>query len=124
MCMRRSRVKKYYLRKRETLKDEQGGTYEEYKEPIEWSGEVWSAGGKVQAEMYGERLSYIRNVRIAGEYKIVTDEKNRLHYVFENGLDITESDGMCLYVPGESKPDYKIISIKPYQPLRLECEKI
>lgn len=124
MRMKRSRVKKYYLRKRETLKDGQGGTYEEYMDPVEWSGEVWAAGGEVQVKMYGEKLSYIRNVKIEGKYKIVTDEKNRLHYVFENGLDVAESDGMCLYVPGESKPDYKIISIKPYQPLRLECEKI
>lgn len=122
--MKRKRVKKYYLKKRETLKDGQGGTYEEYNEPIEWSGEVWAAGGEVQVKMYGERLSYIRNVKIEGKYKIVTDEKNRVHYVFESGLDVTESDGMCLYVSEESDPDYKIISIKPYQPLRLECEKI
>lgn len=122
--MKRKRVKKYYLKKRETLKDGQGGTYEEYNEPIEWSGEVWAAGGEVQVKMYGERLSYIRNVKIEGKYKIVTDEKNRVHYVFESGLDVTELDGMCLYVSEESDPDYKIISIKPYQPLRLECEKI
>lgn len=122
--MRRNRVQEYYLKNRETLKDGQGSTYEDYAEPFPFKGEVWAAGGKVQAEMYGERLSYIRNVRIQGKYIITTDRKGVVHYVYSNGLDVSESDGMCLYVPGESKPDYKIISIKPYQPLRLECEKI
>ena len=124
MRMKRSRVNEYYLRKRETRKDEQGSTYEDYASSVSFKGEVWAAGGEVQVKMYGEKLSYIRNVKIQGNYRIITDEKNHVHYVFEDGLDVAESDGVCLYVSGESKPDYKIISIKPYQPLRLECEKI
>lgn len=124
MRMKRSRVEEHYLRKRETQKDGQGSTYEEYAATVPFKGEVWAADGEVQVKMYGEKLSYIRNVKIQGKYKIVTDEKNHLHYVFEDGLDVAELDGVCLYVSGESKPDYKIISIKPYQPLRLECEKI
>lgn len=124
MRMKRSRVNEYYLRKRETRKDEQGSTYEDYASSVSFKGEVWAAGGEVQVKMYGEKLSYIRNVKIQGNYRIITDEKNHVYYVFEDGLDVAESDGVCLYVSGESKPDYKIISIKPYQPLRLECEKI
>ena len=74
--------------------------------------------------MYGERLSYIRNLRIDGKYVITTDRKGKEHYIFSDGLDIAESDGLCLYVERNAKPDYKIISIKPYKPLRLEAEKI
>lgn len=122
--MRRSRVQIYHLRKRETKKDNQGSTYEDYSPAIVFRGEAWPAGGKVQAEMYGQRLSYIRNVKIEGKYKIVTDEKSRVSYEFENGLKVTELDGLCLYVAGDSNPDYKIISIHPYRPLRVECEKI
>lgn len=124
MRMRRKRVQEFYLRNRETVKDGQGSTYEEYAEPVLFRGEVWAAGGKVQAEMYGERLSYIRNVRIQGKYVITTDRKGVVHYVYPDGVDVSESDGVCLYVSKDSKPDYKIISVKPYEPLRLECEKI
>lgn len=122
--MKQSRVQTFHLRKRETRKDDQGVTFADYGEPVKFSGEAWPAGGKVQAEMYGERLSYIRNMKIEGEYTVRVDEKNRLHYMFGKKLDVSESDGVCIYVPGESKPDYKIISIKPYRPLRLECEKL
>lgn len=124
MRMKRSRIQKFHLRKREAKKDSQGSSYEEYTEAVEFSGEAWAAGGKVQAEMYGERLSYIRNLKIQGTYVITTDRKGVVHYVYPFGLDVSESDGVCLYVPGDSEPDYKIISIKPYKPLRLECEKL
>lgn len=124
MRMKQSRVQTYSLKKRKPLKDAQGGTYEDYGPPAVFHGESWPAGGKVQAELYGERLSYIRNVKIQGEYRIMTDDKSRVHYIFENGLDVMEMDGICLYVPGDVKPDYKIIAVKPYRPLRLECEKI
>ncbi len=122
--MKQSRIQTFHLRKRETKKNDQGVTFVDYGEPVKFSGEVWPAGGKVQAEMYGERLSYIRNMKIEGEYTVRVDEKNRLHYMFGKKLDVSETDGVCIYVPGESKPDYKIISIKPYRPLRLECEKL
>ena len=124
MRLKRSRVKKYYHKTRTMGKDSEGSTYDVYGASAAFSGEVWPASGKVQAEMYGEKLSYIRNVRIQGKYVITTDRKNQLHYVFPDGLDITESDGLCLYVPQEAEPDYRVISIKPYTPLRLEVEKL
>lgn len=124
MRLKRSRVKEYCVRSREVKKDNEGGSYEEYGAAVSFSGEVWPAGGKVQAETYGERLSYIRNVRIQGDYVIVSDRNNVIHYVYPDGLDIAESDGVCLYVLSEADPDYKIISIKPYHPLRLECERL
>lgn len=124
MRMRRNRVKAYYAKARIPKKDNEGGIYDEYGAAISFAGEVWPRGGKVQAETYGEKLSYIRNVKVQGEYVITTDRKNIIHYVFPEGLDISESDGMCLYVPPEADPDYKIIAIKPYNPLRLECERL
>lgn len=123
MRLRRSRVKQYYHRQRITNKDAESGTYEEYGTAMAFSGEVWAASGKVQAQMYGERLSYIRNIRIHGNYVITTDRKRNVHYVYPDGLDITESDGLCLYMLGDTDPDYRIISINPCRPLRLEAEK-
>lgn len=124
MRLKRSRVKQYYHKQRFTKKDNESGTYEEYGAAFGFRGEVWPGSGKVQAQMYGEKLSYIRNVKIEGRYTVSTDSKGRTHYVYPDGLDITESDGLCLYASKESDPDYKIISIKPYNPLRLEAEKI
>lgn len=48
----------------------------------------------------------------------------RMHYILENGTDIQESDGICLFVGKDAVPDYRIISIKPYRMLSLEVEKL
>ena len=124
MRMKQSRLQNYHLRSREVKKDSEGGTYTEYADAITFSGEVWPASGKVQAEIYGEKLSYVRNVRIDGKYVIATDRSGIVHYVYPDGLDIVESDGMCLYVDAAAEPDYKVLSIKPYQSLRMECMKL
>lgn len=124
MRLKRNRLKQYHHRPAAQVKDGEGNSYAEYGAATIFDGEVWPASGKVQAEMYGDRLSYIRNIRIDGKYVITTDRKGKEHYVFPDGLDVTENDGMCLYVSGETEPDYKIISIKPYRFLRLEAEKI
>ena len=124
MRLRRSRVKTYYLCKRSAKKDGEGSTSEEYGAAVAFSGESWQAGGKVQAQQYGQRLSYIRNVKISGGYTVKSDSKGRAHYILENGADLAELDGICLDVSEKEKPDYKIISIKPYRFLMLEVEKI
>lgn len=124
MRMKRSRVKTHYIRSRTSVKDSEGGSNVTYEAAHEFRGEVWPASGKVQAEMYGEKLSYIRNVRVDGKYIITTDRNGIVHYVYPDGLDIVESDGACLYVLGEAMPDYKVLSVKPYEPLRMECMKL
>lgn len=122
--MKRSRKSNFFHRKKVTSKNGEGSTSISYEDASAVVGEVWPATGKMQAEMYGMDLSYIRNVKIEGKYVITSDAKGVLHYVFDDGLDIVEKDGLCLYVDGESKPDYEIISIKPYNPLRLEAKHV
>lgn len=124
MRIKRSRLNGYYWRKRISKKDKEGSSYEEWGAAVSFQGESWPAAGKVQAQQYGERLSNIRNLRIDGEYIIKTDEKGRISYHFKNGMNLMESDGICLYVDGSQKPDYKIVSIKPYRFLKLEVERI
>jgi len=124
MRLKRSRIKTYYCRKRESKKDGEGSAYTAYGEAVPFHGEIWQAGGKIQSEMYGARLSYIQNVRIHGKYSVMQDKNGIAHYVFEDGLDIVEGDGICVYSAPDTKPEYKIISIKPYRFLRMEIEKI
>lgn len=124
MRLRKSRLKQYYHKKRIPHKDKEGGTYNTYGSASSFDAEVWPAGGKNQAEVYGERLKYIQNIRIDGKYKIEADEKGIIHYALESGADIVESDGICLFVGKDSEPDYRIISIRPYRFLKLEVEKI
>lgn len=124
MRMRKSRVQTYHHRKKISKKDAEGSSYVEYESATEFQGEMWPAGGNIQAEMYGNRLPYIRNVRINEKYEITVDEKGIVHYICENGMDIVEDDGICLYASSDSLPDYKIISIKPYRFLQMEVEKL
>lgn len=124
MRLKRSRLKQYYHKKRIMKKDGEGGTYDTYSSsPSVFTAEVWPASGKAQAEMYGERLPYIQNVRIDGAYTVQTDEKGIVHYLLPDGADFAESDGLCLFCGKDEEPDYKIISIRPYRFLRLEVEK-
>lgn len=124
MRMKRSRVKEYFCRKAATVKDREGGASVEFGPPMAFKGEAWPAGGKMQAEQYGERLAYICNVRIQGKYEAVRDEKGRPRYRFPDvDLDVAEGDGLCLYVGKDEEPDYRVVSIRPYGALRLEAEK-
>lgn len=118
--MRRMRLQSFGLYNRTVGKDSEGGTFETFGTEIRLTGEVWPAGGKVQAQMYGEKLPYVRNVKIRGEYT-VTEASGRAVYQFE-GFAVSELDGLRLDT--ETGPDYRIVSITPYHPLRLEAVKI
>ena len=123
MRLKRNRLKQYHLRPAEAKKDNEGNSYIEYGEAKPVTAEIWPAGGKLQAEMYGQKLSYIRNCRIDGAYTIETDEKGRVSYLL-GSQSFREGDGFCIYVAGESDPDYKIIIIRPYRHLYMELEKL
>lgn len=104
--MRIKNKKIYYLKRKTVIEDNEGGKYPGYSEPIEIQANIYPASGKLQAEIYGERLNYILNM-------------------LYDGLEtLKEGDGMCVYVSKESEPDYKVISIKRYSHLFIELEKI
>lgn len=105
--MRVRNLKTYYLKKKTVIEDGEGGKYPSYSDtPIELKANIWPASGKLQAEIYGERLNYIMNMLYDGSEQLV------------------EGDGICVFVDSNSKPDYKIISIKPYSHKLIELEKI
>lgn len=73
--------------------------------PIEAA--IWAAGGKIQAEMYGERLAYMKN----------------MHY--EGTETMQEGDGICVAVGPEELPDYKIVAINDdFIPAQITLERI
>lgn len=123
MRLKRNRLNQYSHRKAIPGKDKEGNSYIEYGLPSSFDAEVWPAGGKLQAELYGQRVNRIQNCRIDGGYEVASDEKGRVSYQIGD-MTLREGDGICLYVRGSCDPDYKIIAIRPYQFLTLEVEKL
>lgn len=123
MRLKRSRIKQYSHKTATPKKDREGSSFVEYGSPETFFAEVWPADGKLQAEMYGQRLPYIRNCRIVGKYEVIADADGKVTYQFD-GMALREGDGVCLCVPAESEPDYKVIAIRPYVPLYIEVEKL
>lgn len=105
--MRIKNKKTYYLKRKVILEDDEGGKYPGYDEnEIEIKANIYPATGKLQVEIYGERLKYINNM------------------LYDGPVLMVEGDGVCVYVSKDSKPDYKIVGIKPYGHLVIELEKI
>lgn len=105
--MRIKNKKTYYLKRKMLIEDNEGGKYSDYSnEAVEVKANIYPASGKLQAEIYGERLNYILNM------------------LYDGTEILNEGDGVCVYVPKDSKPDYKIISIKRYSNMFIELEKI
>lgn len=123
MRLKRNQLKTYSHRSAISKKDNEGNSYVEYGLPSSFEAEVWPAGGKLQAEMYGQRVNHIQNCRINAGYEIMADEKGRVSYRIGD-MTIMESDGICLNVSGSQEPDYRIIAIRPYRYLMLEVERI
>lgn len=77
----------------------------------------------MQAEMYGNRLPNIRNLRLQGKYKEVPGMNGKVSYQLDNGPEIAAGDGICIYAAVDQEPDYQIVAIYPYTYLTLEVEK-
>lgn len=121
MRLRRNRLAEYQHCAMEQKKDNEGGTYTEYGPPSSFLAEMWAAGGKFQADMYGTRLPNIRNLRLAGTYEEIFDKGGKLLYAVKDGPTIGVNDGICLY---GGTPDYRVTAIYPYRFLTLEVEKL
>lgn len=97
----------YYVKAFSSQKNNEGATYASYGEAQPISAYIYPAGGKVQAEIYGNRLNYILNMLYGGN------------------VPLHENDGVCVNVAQGEAPDYKVISIKQYSRHKLiELEKI
>lgn len=122
MRMKRSRVRTLYLKNKTVQKDNEGGTYPVYSSPVTVRGEVWPANSDLQVQTYGDRVNAMQNVKIKGKYT-VTSVGPKDVYSF-GAFSLSAGDGLCINVASTEDPDYQIVSIKPYKPLRLEVERI
>ncbi|MGG7059842.1 hypothetical protein ACQPUZ_16370 [Clostridium tertium] len=104
--MRIKNKKTYYLKKKTVIEDNEGGKYRGYDEAVEIQANIYPASGRIQAEIYGEKLNYILNM------------------LYDGPESINEGDAICVYVSKDNEPDYKVISIKRYSHLFIELEKI
>lgn len=98
-----------YLRKMTIERDEEGEKVEAYGMPVELRMNVQSAGGVISAQIYGEKLPYIKTCKYQGN--LIKAGKNEL-------------DGVCVDVSKDNEPDYFIKSIQPFsEHLNITLEK-
>lgn len=103
MRLKRNRLKPYLIRKAVVITSDEGIKKAVYSDvATEIRAEIWPAAGRLQAEIYGQRLAYILNCLVDRE------------------TFVEESDGFCI---DSDKVTHKVISIKQYtnhQVLELE----
>ena len=97
MRLRQRDLKTYTVKKHGTFKEPDGTKYTGYeKEGKEIKAKTQPAGGKMLSEMYGLRLAYM------------------LTMYCENSTELSENEGICVYVESDGDPDYKIVAIRPW----------
>lgn len=126
MRMKRSRIRKVYLAKKNVTKDKEGVPTVSYGAPVIFRGEVWPASDKLQVQTYGDRVKNMLNVKICGSYEVLDVEGVTTYKVKDEAKNVifplTNGDGVC--INQDDVPDYKIVSITAYKPLKLEIEKL
>lgn len=111
MRLREQDLQTCYLKKRIVSTDDEGNSITTYSDdPTELRMNVQFAGGKVAAEIYGERLPYMKACKYQGD--LLAEGKN-------------EGDGICVNVSKDADPDYKIIALQSFsQHLNVTLERL
>ena len=121
--LKQTRVRSFYIKKRNVTKDGEGVPVTTFGEPIEVKGEAWPATSKRQIETYGDRINDIANVHIQGDYTIA-EQSGAVVAVLADDTILELGDGFYIYRDkSEPTPDYIILSITEYSPLKLEVER-
>lgn len=92
--LKRNRLKPYKIFKYVVKTNNEGVRFKGYENnPDIINAEIYPASGRVQAQIYGEKLSYIMNMLV------------------ERSAEIKERDGICI---DSDVPNYEVVSIKNY----------
>ena len=116
--MKRNRTRMYKLKNRLVTKDREGVPIISYTSEKDVKAEIWAARDQLQVATYGDRTNNILNMRLYGKYTAYND--GSMAYDLGDFV-LRAGDGACIY---DETPDYKVISIRPYQHLVLELEKL
>lgn len=110
MRLKRSDLVAVFLRKRIIGHDDELNEIITYGDGQKLIMNVQPASGQVAAELYGERLRYFANAKYVGN--AIKENRNEL-------------DGICLNVPPDDDPDYRIVAINTYSNhLNMTLERI
>lgn len=122
--LKRSRLQTVYIRPRATEKNDEGVSIDVYGEAFSVLAEIWPATSRRQVELYGDRLTGISNMRIPG-WSWFESDGTAMTVILDNGNSIKTGDGVCVYSGSEEgqTPDFRILSITPYQPVLMEIER-
>lgn len=107
MRLRQRGLNPYTVKPRKVIKEPDATTYEDW-DPIGHTiqANVLPANGRMMADMYGERLAYM----------VVA--------YAEPDAVVNESDGVCVYVAPNSKPDYKVVAVRRWSHTVIDLEAI
>lgn len=106
MRLRERDLKTIYVKPYKPIKDDEGCITNGYGTPYEVKASIQPLSGQIAATEYGETLQYMLSMRV------------------NNIGSIKEKDGICVYVTSTEKPDYEVVSIKPWIIPVLELKKV
>lgn len=108
MRLRQRDLKEYTYKKYGKFKEPDGTSYTGYElEGCKIKAKIQPAGGKMLSEIYGLRLAYM------------------LTMYCELGIELSENDGICVYVDGDKDPDYKVVVIRKWNTHKVvDLEKV
>ena len=94
MLLKKNRLKPYKIFKYVVKTYDEGVRFKGYEENAYIiNAEIYPASGRIQAQVYGEKLNYMLNMLI------------------ERTTEIKERDGICI---NSETPTYEVVSIKNY----------
>lgn len=99
MRLKESDLTTVYLKEPVNTQDDEGYSIKRWGNPKEIRMNVQSAGGTVNAQLYGRDIKYIKSCKYQGT------ELSESH---------GEGFGVCLYVDKDEDPDYKITAIQEF----------
>lgn len=107
MRLRQRDLKPYTIKKHGTFKEIDGTKYTGYEQGGEIiKAKVQPAGGKMLSEIYGVRLSNMQTMLMED-----TEIARELDKQFNSQK---QQYGACIYSCVDQEPDYKIVSIRPW----------
>ncbi|MDT8715441.1 hypothetical protein IAI10_02060 [Clostridium sp. 19966] len=107
MRLRERDKKDLYLKRAVIKEDAEKVKYTDYETTSQKiRATIQPAGGKIEAEIYGEKLKYMLTMR------------------YDGNVELKENDGICVYVSPDSMPDYRIVAIKLWAVKVIDLEAI